>query len=233
VRRPLLAVASVLLLQLLLLQVAQAGPHLSTARPGTAATPSQDPGRHLGWCDPQPPHGKDDKGHRFCHPSTTETTPTTGTTTPTTGTTTPTTGTTTPTTGTTQPPPPPVPGRGKFTREPASGPVGTVIKLASVTPSPLGGDQVAVVALVKADPDPIAVVSIAVDRSGAWQGNIVVPSNAEVGEYRLVAATHRVGGGGEFVYDSLPFFVVPSAGLPSPPPPPPPPPAVEAPSLTG
>jgi hypothetical protein len=101
-----------------------------------------------------------------------------------------------------------------------------------VTPSPLKGDQIAIVALVKANPGPVAVVSIPVSQSGAWRGSIVVPSNAEVGEYQLVASTQRVGGGVEFAYDPLTFFVIPSpgGGLP---PAPPAPPAGEGPSLTG
>jgi hypothetical protein len=102
-----------------------------------------------------------------------------------------------------------------------------------VTASPLEGDQIAIVALVKANPGPIAVVSIPVDARGAWRGSVVVPSNAEVGEYRLVAATQRVGGGGEFVYDSLPFIVIPSPGPPSAPTPLPQRSASKAPSLTG
>lgn len=112
---------------------------------------------------------------------------------------------------------PTIPHLGRFTREPASGPVGTVIHVASVTPSPLGGDQVAIVALVKLDPAPIAVVTLPVDSGGAWSGSIVVPSNAAVGDYELVASVQRVGGGTEFGYAPLPFNVVPSHRGVSPP----------------
>jgi hypothetical protein len=223
VRRPVLALACALVLQLALFQAARAADQAtsSVAPSTTATTTANDNGRHLGWCDPQPPHGKDDKGHRHC-PNTTQTTTTTTTTT----------ATTTMTTTTTTPPPF---GRGTFTREPASGPVGTVIHVASVTSSPLGGDQVAIVALVKLDPAPVEVVTLAVDSSGSWQGSIVVPSNAAVGDYLLMASTQRVGGGAEFRYNPLPFNVVPSNPVVSPSAPPvhAVPPGTKPPSLTG
>ncbi len=206
-RRPVIALACAIVLQLALFQVAQAGDHAAgpaaAANSPTTTTGLNDPGRHLGWCDPQPPHGKDVKGHRHCTTSTTSTTSTTTTTTTTTTSSTMA-STTSPTTG------PTMPRLGRFTREPASGPVGTVIHVASVTASPLGGDQVAIVALVKLDPAPIAVVTLPVDSGGAWSGSIVVPSNAEVGDYELVASVQHVGGGPEFGYAPLPFNVVPS-----------------------
>ncbi len=219
VRRPLLAVACAIVLQLALLQAARAGDHPAgpaSMAAATTTTAPQNPGRHLGWCDPQPPHGKDVKGHRHC-PNTTTTTTTT-TTTATTATT------------TTMPKPPPRP-KGTFTREPASGPVGTVIHVASVTPSALGGDQIAIVALVKRDPAPIAIATFAVNRNGAWHGAIVVPSDAAVGDYLLMAETK--GAAGEFFYNALPFNVVPSGAPPLPSPSPPPPPVPGPPPVTG
>jgi hypothetical protein len=222
-RRPVLALACAIVLQLALLQAARAGGQTagSVAPPTTATTTTgaNDNGRHRGWCDPQPPNGKDVKGHRHC-PNTTETTKPTK----------PTETTSTTTTTTT-----PTLGRGTFTREPASGPVGTVIHVASVTSSPLGGDQIAIVALVKLDPEPIEVVTIPVGSDGSWQGSIVVPSNAAVGDYLLMASTQRAGGGPEFPYTPLPFNVVPSnpAVNPSAPPANVVPPGTKPPSLTG
>ncbi|HEY5987855.1 MAG TPA: hypothetical protein VIV12_16000 [Streptosporangiaceae bacterium] len=224
-RRSVLALACAIVLQLALFQTARAGGHATgsaaTSTTATTTTAANDNGRHLGWCDPQPPHGKDDKGHRHC-PNTTETTKPTKNTSET---------TTTTTTTTTAPPL----GRGTFTREPPSGPVGTVIHVSSVTSSPLGGDQIAIVALVKLDPAPIAVVTLPVDSGGSWQGSIVVPSNAAVGDYQLVASTQRVGGGSEFRYNPLPFNVVPSnIGVsPSAPPVHQVPPVIKPPTLTG
>ncbi len=224
-RRPVLAFACAIVLQLALFQAARAaGQAAGSVAPSTIATltAANDNGRHLGWCDPQPPHGKDDKGHRHC-PNTTQTTKPTKSS-----------ETTTITTTTTTTTPPPL-GRGIFTREPASGPVGTVIHVASVTSSRLGGDQVAIVALVKLDPEPIEVVTLPVDSSGSWQGSIVVPSNAAVGDYLLMASTQRVGGGAEFQYNPLPFNVVPSnpAVSPSAPPAHVVPPGTKPPPLTG
>jgi hypothetical protein len=223
VRRPLIASAAAILLLLCLFQVAQAG---------NGPTGNQEnPGKHLGWCDPQIPNGSDIKGHPHCT-SPTETSGPTPTPTPT-----ETSGPTpTPTPTETSTPTPP-PGVGVFTRTPASGPIGTIIRVASVTASPLKGDEVAIVALVSPNPGPIAVVTLPVDSSGAWQGSLVVPSSATPGSYLVTAAT-RSASGGEFQYAPQSFVVLRSPGggaqpPTAPAPAQPVPPVVKTPQLTG
>jgi hypothetical protein len=232
VRKPVIALACAIILQLALFQAARAGDSSAAAvNASRSATGLDNPGKHLGWCDPQLPNGKDIKGHPQC--SRTSVPP--GSVPP--GSVPP--GSVPP--GSVPPgsvPPGSVPptsqptGLGTFSRSPASGPVGTIIHVASVTPSPLGGEQIATVVLFDLDPGVVASITLPVSSSGAWEGSIVVPSNADVGAYELRASVQGVAGGPEFGYNALPFSVVPSGGAPSrqlrPPPP-----VVKPPTLTG
>jgi hypothetical protein len=150
----------------------------------------------------------------------------------------------------------PEPGVGEMSIEPTSGPPGTVISVASVTPSPLHGDQVAHVALVKVGAkQPSALVTFDVRENGSWAGSLVVPSNAAPGAYfvaALVEVTDEIASGGEdgnheapttFAYVPLAFEVTPAPNRPpivpsrpsqpSQPSQPSVPPVVTTPSLTG
>lgn len=137
-----------------------------------------------------------------------------------------------------------------MTIEPTSGPPGTVISVASVTPSPLRGDQVAHAALIKLDAEePAAVVTFDVNRDGSWAGSIVVPRDAAPGAYFVLAVTEltdETRSGGEsgdnetpdvFVYAALAFEVTPAPNrppiVPGKPSQPSVPPVVTTPSLTG
>jgi hypothetical protein len=135
--------------------------------------------------------------------------------------------------------------------EPDSGPPGTVISVRSVTPSPLEGDQLALVGLFAADSEePITVVTLDVNRDGSWSGSIVVPSNAPPGDYVVAAEAFLldpVESGGEgvsaqqeaasFPYAPVAFEVTPAPRRPPLPTPGGQPPAqvpvVTTPSVTG
>jgi hypothetical protein len=136
--------------------------------------------------------------------------------------------------------------------EPTSGPPGTVISVASVTPSPLPGEQVVHVALVKLGAEePSAFVTFDVNRNGSWAGSIAGPSDAAPGAYfvaALVEVTDEIASGGEegnfepqttFAYAPLAFEVTPApsrppiVSRPSQPSQPSVPPVVTTPSLTG
>lgn len=111
--------------------------------------------------------------------------------------------------------------------EPTSGPPGTVISVASVTPSPLPGDQVVHVALVKLDAEePANFVTLDVEEDGSWAGSIQVPLDAVPGVYFVAAlaeVTDEIASGGEggdvepqtvFAYEPLAFEVTPAPTRP-------------------
>jgi hypothetical protein len=134
--------------------------------------------------------------------------------------------------------------------EPTSGPPGTVISVASVTPSPLHGEQVVHVALFELEAEePSAFVTFDVDSDGSWAGSITVPSDATPGTHfvaALVEVTEDIASGGEggneepqtiFAYEPLAFEVTPAPVrppiVPGAPSQPSVPPVVTTPSLTG
>ena len=107
-----------------------------------------------------------------------------------------TTTTTTTAPSTTAAPTTPGPEFGVFARQPASGPVGTVIAVNSVTPCvpPQGAPnpEVSVLLFNQRDIDqnsePTAAEVFAVGADGTWSGRLTVPADAELGTYFLAAA---------------------------------------------
>jgi hypothetical protein len=97
---------------------------------------------------------------------------------------------------TTEAPTTPGPEFGVFDRQPASGPVRTVIAVNSVTPCvpPQGAPNSEVSVLlfnqrdIDQNSDPTAFEVFAVGADGTWSGKLTVPADAELGKYFLAAA---------------------------------------------
>jgi hypothetical protein len=125
-----------------------------------------------------------------------QTTTTAGQTTTTAGQTTTTVGQTTTTAGqTTTTGPEGEPQTGVFDRQPASGPVGTVIAVQSVTPCVPPDDAAAPeVEVVLFNEHDLQQGALTIDEvfqvgaDGSWSGNVVVPAGTELGDYFIDAA---------------------------------------------
>jgi hypothetical protein len=125
-----------------------------------------------------------------------QTTTTAGQTTTTAGQTTTTVGQTTTTAGqTTTTGPEGEPQTGVFDRQPASGPVGTVIAVQSVTPCVPPDDAAAPeVEVVLFNEHDLQQGALTIDEvfqvgaDGSWSGNVIVPAGTELGDYFIDAA---------------------------------------------
>jgi hypothetical protein len=125
-----------------------------------------------------------------------QTTTTVGQTTTTAGQTTTTVGQTTTTAGqTTTTGPEGEPQTGVFDRQPASGPVGTVIAVQSVTPCVPPDDAAAPeVEVVLFNEHDLQQGALTIDEvfqvgaDGSWSGNVIVPAGTELGDYFIDAA---------------------------------------------
>jgi hypothetical protein len=127
---------------------------------------------------------------------------------------------------------------GTMSIAPTSGRPGTVIRINSITPSPLDGDQFTLVGLFKVNTNtPIVVNRLDVAADGSWSGRLVVP-NVRPGDYFVAAETFLEGSDESFPYAGLGFEVTaapirPGVRPPSAPSRPAAPPVVRVPSLTG
>jgi len=93
---------------------------------------------------------------------------------------------------------------------PRSGPVGTVISVKSVTPSPLDGDQITLVGLFAPDAEePVIDTAVEVGEDGHWSASLVVPRSATPGDYVVFALTVNESDG-LFPYEEVPFEVTSS-----------------------
>ena len=152
-----------------------------------------------------------------------ETTTTAGQTTTTAGQTTTTAGQTTTTTG-----PEGEPQTGVFDRQPASGPGGIVIAVQSVTPCAppenAANPEVEVVLFNEHDLQQGALTIdqvFQVGTDGSWSGNVIVPADAELGEYIIDAACFAGTSPTEepfLIYQPQGFTVVAAAVTPPAPP---------------
>jgi hypothetical protein len=171
-----------------------------------------------------------------------QTTTTAGQTTTTAGQTTTTAGQTTTTAGetTTTTEPEAGPLTGVFDRQPASGPVGTVIAVRSVTPCVPPKDAAnPEVEVVLFNEHSLQQGELTIDEvfplraDGTWSGEVIVPADAELGEYIIDAACFAAASPTEepfLIYQPQGFTVVAAAVTP---PAPPAAAVVREPNLTG
>jgi hypothetical protein len=116
----------------------------------------------------------------------------------------------------------PGPEFGVFDRQPASGPVRTVIAVNSVTPCvpPQGASnpEVDVVLFNQRDIDQntdTAFEVFAVGADGSWSGKLTVPADAELGKYFLAAACFAGAEEEPFLdYEEQQFTVTAAPGAP-------------------
>jgi hypothetical protein len=118
----------------------------------------------------------------------------------------------------------PGPEFGVFDRQPASGPVRTVIAVNPVTPCvpPQGAPNPEVDVLlfnqrdIDQNTDPTAAEVFAVGADGTWSGKLTVPADAELGKYFLAAACFAGAEEEEpfLVYEEQQFTVTAASGAP-------------------
>jgi hypothetical protein len=116
----------------------------------------------------------------------------------------------------------PGPEFGVFDRQPASGPVRTVIAVKSVTPCVPPADapnpEVTVALFNQRDIDQNTVTVFkvfAVGADGTWSGKLTVPADAELGKYFIAAACFASVGAEPFlIYQDQQFTVTAAAGAP-------------------
>ena len=117
----------------------------------------------------------------------------------------------------------PGPEFGLFDRQPASGPVRTVIAVNSVTPCvpPQGASNPEVDVLlfnqrdIDQNTDPTAFEVFAIGADGTWSGKLTVPADAELGKYFLAAACFAGAEEEPFLdYEEQQFTVTAAPGAP-------------------
>jgi hypothetical protein len=117
----------------------------------------------------------------------------------------------------------PGPEFGVFDRQPASGPVRTVIAVNSVTPCvpPQGAPNSEVSVLlfnqrdIDQNTDPTAFEVFAIGADGTWSGKLTVPADAELGKYFLAAACFAGAEEEPFLdYEEQQFTVTAAPGAP-------------------
>jgi hypothetical protein len=124
-----------------------------------------------------------------------------------------------------------------FDSTPAEGPGGTSIAVSSVTPcppNPAGVEGPPIVRVILSQGgQQLASVELAVDASGSWSGNLVVPDSANQGGATLDAFcfSSAEAEGTTLNYEPRTFTV--TAVVAPPPPPTPPVPVAAAPGFTG
>jgi hypothetical protein len=103
------------------------------------------------------------------------------------------------------------PPSGTLSTTPSSGPPGTVISAASVTPCPAGSTY----ATIYLDSSAAATVASAqagnFDASGNWSGTVGVPVNAPAGSYFVTASCFQPGASDTQNYNFSPFSVTSTA----------------------